>query len=145
MSMSYDAVDVLVASNFSASSVLPALGSPEAQFQQLMMNVMWDYGYAVGCMTLHQPCAGAVHLLGKADGGSAVVKIGTYRLQILSSVCHLPCGWPVQLPGCSSCHTPLGRSMCHCLQGSSCLIAPLGALPIDLQAAPLALKPSWHL
>ena len=86
MSMSEDAVDVMVASNFSASSVLPALGSPEAQFQQQMMNVMWDYGYAVGCVTLHQPCAGAVDWSGKADGWSAVAKIGTYGLQVLSSV-----------------------------------------------------------
>ncbi len=76
MTMSDDAVDVLVASNFSATSVLPALGSPEAQFQQLMMNVLWDYGYTVGCVTLHQPCAGALHWLGKVDGWSAVVNIG---------------------------------------------------------------------
>ena len=59
MSMSEDAVDVMVASNFSASSVLPALGSPEAQFQQQMMNVMWDYGYAVGCT----PCTSLVLVL----------------------------------------------------------------------------------
>ena len=76
MSMSDDAVDVLVASNFSASSVLPALGSLEAQFQQEMMNVLWDYGYAVGCVTLHQPCAGALHWAGRAGGWSAVVRIG---------------------------------------------------------------------
>ena len=76
MSMSNDAVDVLVAANFSASSVLPALGSPEAQFQQMMMNVMWDYGYTVSRITLRQPCAGAVHWPGKAGSQPAVAKIG---------------------------------------------------------------------
>lgn len=84
MTMSDDAVDVLVASNFSATSVLPALGSPEAQFQQLMMNVLWDYGYTVGCVTLHQALCWCFALVGQ---GRRVVSSGQHwRLEIANTV-----------------------------------------------------------